>query len=106
MYMLKQPWKEESRLRITIIITHDKENEIRELNQILTYKYFGINELDTVQDVKMKEKIRKEFYTRIRLILKTEFNVNNMIVGLITPAVSFISYIPNRTLGELFKLDG
>ena len=48
----------------------DKETEIRELQQTQTYKYLGINELNSVQHTQMKEKVRKEYYRRIRLILK------------------------------------
>ncbi len=86
----------------------DKETEIRELEQTQTYKYLGINEIDRVQHTQMKEKVRKEYYRRIRLILKTELNAKNKIIGINTLAVPVISYsynILNWTLSELAKLD-
>ena len=40
------------------------------LDQKGTYKYFGINEGDGIQHSKMKGHIRKEYYRRIRMVLK------------------------------------
>ena len=47
---------------------------IRELEQEGVYKYLGINEGDGKQHVAMKEKVRKEYYRRVRLVLKSELN--------------------------------
>ena len=44
-----------------------------------TYKYLGVNEGDGINHASMKKKIRKEYYQRIRLILKTELNSENRI---------------------------
>ena len=56
----------------------------------------------------MKEKIRKEYYRRIRLILKTELNSKNRIEAINTLAVSFAQYsfnIINWNLANLNRLD-
>ena len=56
----------------------------------------------------MKEKIRKEYYRRIRLILKTELNSKNHIEAINTLAVSFAQYsfnIINWNLANLNRLD-
>ena len=43
-----------------------------ELEQENTYKYLGVDEV--IQHAKMKEKVRKEYYRRVRMVLKTELN--------------------------------
>ena len=52
---------------------------IQDLEQDSTYKYLGINEGDGIQHGKMKEKIRKEYYRRIRLVLRSELHAINRI---------------------------
>ena len=52
----------------------DTDTCIRELEQEGVYKYLGINEGDRKQDAAMKEKVRKEYYRRVRLVLKSELN--------------------------------
>lgn len=47
--MLKTHWKEENQLKISITKL-DEENEIREVDLTLKYRYIEINELFTVQD--------------------------------------------------------
>ena len=52
----------------------DTDTCIRELEQEGVYKYLGINEGDRKQHAAMKEKVRKEYYRRVRLVLKSELN--------------------------------
>ena len=47
---------------------------IQDLEQEPTYKYHGVGERDGVQHFQMKEKIRKEYYRGIRMVLKSELN--------------------------------
>ena len=57
----------------------------------------------------MKEKIRKEYYRRIRLVLKSELNAANRIYAINTLAVPVVTYsfnIINWKMEELMKLDG
>ena len=68
---------------------HDKiitlgENEI--------YKYLGILEADTIKQVEMKDKIRKEYLRRTRKLLKTKLSSRNLIKGINTWAVPLVRY--------------
>ena len=58
---------------------------IQDLEQDSTYKYLGINEGDGIQHATMKEKIRKEYYRRIRLVLGSELNAVNRTNAINTP---------------------
>ena len=56
----------------------------------------------------MKEKIRKEYYRRIRMVLKSEQNSTNKLEAINTLAVPVVTYnfnIINWALQELAKLD-
>ena len=56
----------------------------------------------------MKEKIRKEYYRRIRLVLKSELNAANRmdaINTLVVPVVTYSFNIINWKMEELMKLD-
>ena len=81
---------------------------IKELSQEDTYKYLGVNEGDGIQHATMKEKARKEYYRRIRLVTKSELNAANKIEAINTLAVPVITYsfnIINWQLKEIKKLD-
>ena len=54
----------------------DIDTEIRELDQNHPYKYLGLDETDRLQHTEMKEKIRKKYYRRVRLVLKSDLNAN------------------------------
>jgi len=86
----------------------DVGTAIQDLEQEGTYKYLGVNEGDRIQHAKMKEKIRKEYYCRIRLVLKSELNAVNKIDVINTLAVPVVTYsfnIINWKMEELMKLD-
>ena len=55
-------------------IKFNEDADIRELDKKEPYKYLGIDEGDGIQDTKMKRKIRKECYRRVRATLHTELN--------------------------------
>ena len=67
------------------------DTTIQDLEQERMYKYVGVNEGDGIQHAKMKEKIRKEYFRRIRLVLKFELNAANRIDA--TPLLSQSSLI-------------
>ena len=69
-----------SYLIIIIIMLTEKE----------TYKYSGILEADTIKQVKMKEKIKKEYLRRTRKLLETKLCHRNLIKGINTWAVTLI----------------
>ena len=62
------------RLTPTSEIKMNEDTSIKELDLEGTYKNLGIAEGDGMQHAKMKEKIRKEYYRRVRAILHTELN--------------------------------
>ena len=43
------------------------------------YKYLGILEMDDICQEKMKEKVQKEYYKRVRTVLKSKLNGGNVI---------------------------
>ena len=89
-------------------IVIDINTNVQDLEQEGTYKYLGVNEGDGIQHSSMKEKIRKEYYRQIRLVLKSELNATNRINAINTLAVPVVSYsfnIINWTLEDLRRLD-
>ena len=68
---------------------HDK---IRTLGENETYKYLGILEGDTIKQVEMKDKIRKEYLRRTRKLLETKLSSRNLIKGINTWTVPLVRY--------------
>jgi hypothetical protein len=57
-----------------------KEGEIiKNLNKGEFYKYLGINQSNHIQHSIIKENLEKQFYLRIKYILKSKLNGNNLI---------------------------
>ena len=70
---------ERGKLASTGNIVINDDTEVQELDQEGVYKYLGVDENDGIQHSKMKEKIRKEYDRRVRLILRTELNGRNKV---------------------------
>ena len=68
---------------------HDK---IRTLGENETYKYLGILTADTIKQVEMKDKIRKEYLRRTRKLLETKLSSRNLIKGINTWAIPLVRY--------------
>ena len=66
---------------ITDGIKLPNQDKIRTLGENETHKYFGIVEADTIKQVKMKDKIQKEYCRRTRKLLDTKLNCRNLIKG-------------------------
>ena len=84
------------------------QDKIRTLAENKTYKYLGILEADTIKQVKMKNKIQKEYLSRTRKLLETKFNSRNLIKGINTWAVPLIRYsgpFLKWTRNELRQMD-
>ena len=60
------------------------QDKIRTFGEKETYKYFCILEADTIKQVAMKEKIKKEYLRRTRKLLETELSSRNLIKGINT----------------------
>ena len=67
-------------------------DKIRTLGENETYKYLGILEADTIKQVEMKDKIRKEYLRRTRKLLETKLSGRNFIKGINTWAVPLVRY--------------
>lgn len=59
----------------------DFERIIKELDQEQTYNRSGINECSGIQCASMKEKIRKECYSGVLAVLKSERNTPNKVLA-------------------------
>ena len=66
--------------------------KIRTFGERETYKYLGILEADTIKQVVVKEKIRKEYLRRNRKLLETKICRRNLIKGIHTWAVPHVRY--------------
>ena len=67
-------------------------DQIRTLGGKETYKYLVILVADTIKQVEMKEKIKKEYLRRTRKLLETKLCSKNLTKEIDTWAVSFIRY--------------
>ena len=68
------------------------QDKIKTLAENKTYKYMGILEADTIKQVEMKEKIKKEYLRRTRELLETKLSNRNLIKGINTWAVLLVRY--------------
>ena len=71
------------------LLNHDK---IRTLGENETYKYLGILEADTIKQVQMKDKTRKEYLRRTTKLLETKLSSRNLIKGINTWAIPLVRY--------------
>jgi hypothetical protein len=68
------------------------ENDIKELDPEKAYKYLGIEESFDIQHRNEKEKLKKEYLRRLRLVLGTELSVKNKIQAIGSLAVPVLRY--------------
>ena len=68
---------------------HDR---IRTLQENKTYKYLGILEADTINQVEMKDTIRKEYLRRTRKLPETKLSSRNLMKGINTWAMPLVRY--------------
>ena len=83
-------------------------DEIRTLGENENYKYLGILEADTIKQVEMKDKIRKEYLRRTRKLLETKLSSRNLIKVINTRAVPLIRYsgpFLKRTRDDFRQMD-
>ena len=84
------------------------ENDIKELDPRKAYKYLGIEQSYDTQHKNEKEKLKKEYFKRLRLVLGTELSAKNIIQAIGSLAVPVLRYsfgIVNWHQ-KLQKLDG
>ena len=63
------------------------ENDIKELDPRKAHKYLGIEESSDIQHKNEKEKLKKKFFRRLRLVLGTELSAKNKIQSIGSLAV-------------------
>jgi len=86
----------------------DINREMQELEQGETYKYLGIEENEGIQHQKKKERLKREYNRRLRMILKSELNARNEITAIGALAVPVLRYkfgIINWRTEEIKKID-
>ena len=66
--------------------------KIRMLREKETYKYLGILEANSIKQVEMKEKMKREYLRRTGKLLKTKLSSKNLIKGINTWAVPLVRY--------------
>ena len=72
------------------------------------YKYLGVLEADMILEKDMKERLKKEFFRRVRLLVRSKLYGGNMVKGINAWAVSVIRYtagIIEWTKKELKSID-
>jgi hypothetical protein len=65
---------------------------IKNLNKGEFYKYLGINQSNHIQHSIIKENLEKQFYLRIKSILESKLNGNNLIKAVNTYAAPLLTY--------------
>ena len=68
------------------------QEKIRTLREKETYKYLGILEADTIKQVEIKEKIKKEYLRGTRKLLETKLYCRNLTKGINIWAVTLVRY--------------
>ena len=81
------------------------DTTIQELEQEGKYKYLGVNEGDGIQHAKIKGKIRKQHYRRIRIVTKSELDAVNRVEAINTPLVAYSFNIVDWKMKDLRQLD-
>ena len=82
----------------------DTTMTIKDLEPEESYKYLGVTEGDGIQHSSMREKIRKEYFRRMRSVLRSELNARNridVINSLALPVVAYSFTIINWSLTEI-----
>ena len=79
-------------------ITLDTTTVVKDLEQEESYKYLGVTEKDGIQHSSMREKIWKECFRGVRLILSSELNSHNRIDAINSLALNVVTGVdPERT---------
>jgi len=68
------------------------ENDIKELDTRKAYKYLGIEKNFDIQHKNEKEKLKKEYLRRLRLVLGTGLNAENKIQAIGSLEVPALRY--------------
>jgi hypothetical protein len=84
------------------------ENEIKKLDTMKTYKYLGVDRSHNIEHKKEKDRLKKEYIRRLRLILSTEMSAKNNMQAIGSLAIPVLRYsfgIINWHQEQIQKLD-
>ena len=72
-----------------------------------SYKYLGVIQANGTKHYKMREKVKTEYYRRVRKILETKLNGGNIITGnaWAIPLLRYSAAFLDRTEAELEQMD-
>ena len=65
---------------------------IKSLEERESYQYLGVLEADEVMVNELKDKVKKEYYRRVRKVLETKLNSGNVFKAINIWAVSVVRY--------------
>ena len=65
---------------------------VKSIEEGESYKYLGVLEADEVMVNEMKDKVKKEYYRRVRKVLETKLNSGNVFKAINTWAISVVRY--------------
>ena len=77
---------------LTDVMEQPSQDTIRTLEEKETFKSLGILEVDTIKQVEMKDKIKKEYLKRTRKLLETKLCSRILIKGMNTWGLSIVRY--------------
>lgn len=72
------------------------------------YKYLGILQADNTMNHEMKDKVRKEYFRRLKKLMSSELNSSNLVTGINSWAVGIVRYgagILDWTKEDLKQMD-
>ena len=99
---------ESGKRHITDGIELPNQDKIRKPAENEIYKYLGILEADTIKQVKMKNKIQKEYLRRTRKLLDTKLSSRNLTKGKNTwlvPPIRYSGTFLKWTRDKLWQMD-
>ena len=99
---------QKGKLTKTTNIELDDISIIQKLDPDGAYKCLGIYDSNDIKHAIMKEKVRKEYYRRIKMVLKSGLNSSNKISAINALAIPVVTYsinIINWQMKEIKKMD-
>ena len=73
-------------------VTVRKTDTINCLEPGQVYKYLGVDESNSIQHSMMRERLRREYFRRVKVVLRTELNGQNKILAINGFALLVLTY--------------
>jgi hypothetical protein len=68
------------------------KNEIKELDTMKAYRYLGVEESHNIEHKKERDRLKKEYIRRLKLILSTELSEKNKMKAIGSLAIPVLRY--------------